>query len=1569
MADNFLENLLKETANQFTSPISDPKLEISQYVGEQLDVNTPLPQKPNTKATQGNEWKMNMELGLNSLTNNLMTASQNTLSTYGTEFGAKGMNFDRYYQGGNKLFRKLGFVPTRDNESLYKQHISVGEDLWRGLKGMERLAGVAFADSWSFGPKLDTQMSSDFEDTMGTYSSIKGGLTGFATNNILNAGYTVGIIGQFLTEEAVMHAGMALTTRGAGNVARAPVTIAKGAKAAKRVIDVFKQSNKLLSTLDNLSDINKARTRWQKIGRSVANFALPTESVRYAKNLKNLENLNGLQKTSLGVASFFRDIRSVRYAFGESALEGGSSYNELMDRQMASFQSNNGRLPNSSEMAEMEAVAKKGGNLTFALNMPVIYFSNKIVLGSLFKAASPFKNLVSQSKFARIVDTKGKVGRFKVQTRESGLKGLKNVGSTLKSAPLGIARSIGNYTTANLTEGLQEVYQEAVSSASNEYTDNVRKGNTLGSFYDYLSTAAKEQISPQGFETFASGFLMGGLIGAVSKPLGYVVDKSGQALDSEGFNNQKEAEIKRMNDKVELINKYFESNPLDYFDPKRELLAMQNNLSTKMEEAVEEGNEHAWMDLQDISNFETFASALQTGTFDSMVEEINQMRQLTPDEIKSEYGFENTDDFYKYVDKVVARANSIKDNYLEATNTMPNPYAPWQFEDNTSSEAIEEMYNYLAHQDVMKTYVMAKYSFMRNKERRESVKNAFQNTLGSAVSYSDVNPLFGRMAMESEIASLNSAMESFEGYTPSTEEAKNMVKNKAARLAILKDLSTAIDDAVSKGDETSLAAAKSKLAEYIKTIGNETGNVVFESSIEEAFVQLMDYYKLNEDAPLIARAVDAFLRPQYIEEATKKAANEKRIEFENKKEYIRAALEKFNKAKETNRFLQSIAEGGVFFDVDQFADFEETGKMPNLLFSINDGTQLLENSPLYQSVIERARLFGIEVFNVPIPERRFVYDLGGLKQEEDNRTFADISKYYGEGVVGVRDVLKKVAESEFADDRMRALANSLLNLTSGTQTISFTDKGVENVTIEPNGSIAIDARYNSFDFAGNNSSIEHAILHGVLGAKIQTLDEAGFNSDIDAVIEEVKSYVKENDTDIAKSFPKSLLNDRKAFALAAMTNESVQAMLSEVPYNTPKGEVTLWDAFTKSITDWLKRVLGKNINNTALNGAINASVKAIENANYSNVKVKVRDSSGNTFTADGLITHYTDFGQVHYVRKDNGEFEMVSIVETLPIESAKFEVGKIELSSLTPIEEIKAMYPELYQELVNEYANFSGESISVGEAESNASFTDFVRENTIASDIISDYLAKNGMVKDNSIGAFENRKTSKVINKLKSLGFTNEDITGMDAKDAYDLAYNNITKSYYEIHKSSVGNKVEELTDKASEIIDKIEERELSDELSEEVDSFVNSEEALAFVPEMALIIENKIREKVKEQSQKVDFENVAVGDILVTKEGEGVIVSSIKGDIIIGEGLQSDSKIFTFDKDSFKTEVVGRREDAKGVDTVEKVNNTNSENLSNDSFDLISDLEFVDAAVAEGDNQGYNSAVSDFLSDINNCK
>lgn len=1562
-----IDDILDANKNPYITPLTDKELSASQYIGNQLDINSPLPKEYSVNQKKSLSTPQLKEAAINDFANmikGLEVTSQNTHKADGKQFGAgaSGMNYERYADVNTGLYKKLGFVPGRDNESLYRENISVGQDLWRGLKGMWHLRGIAHSDSWSFGGlnTQDTKVASEFEDTMAKYSSMKDGITGFTTNTLVNLGYTAGMIQQFIEEETIIHAGTALLTAGSGSAVAAGRTVARGGSLLNKVINSFKGSSKLLATVDNFSDINKARNRWQQAGRSVMNFALPTETLRMAQNFKRLENLNGAQKTALGLASFFRDIRGIRYAFGESSLEGGSSNNELMRRQIASFENNNGRSPNEQELAEMESVAGKAGSLTFSLNMPIIYFSNKIALGALFKASSPFRNIVLNNKAFKLRDTGNKAKRFVV---DAGSFSLKNAPKYFKTAPMAALRGIGNYTSANLTEGAQEVAQEIISGASNEYYDNIRKGITLGSFYNYLGDSAVEQVSPQGFETFASGFVMGGLVNVAAKPISYLTEKSGYVFNNKSYTDRQQSEQEALERKLEVINKYFEANPLDYFDPKRELLAKQNELSESMEDAIENEDEAAWVDLQDVSNFETFATAMQTGTYDAMVEEIKQLQNLTSQEIQDSYGVTG-DEFNKYVGKVLKRANSIKENYNNARINMPNPYDVSLYDASTNPEEYKnELFNYLAHEEIVKGYVMAKYSFDRNKERKESLKDAVQRSIGSDVTYSSISPLFSVADMEAEIDMLKREIESMSQYTPTTKEAIKMLSDKQDRLSALESLSPLLDKALSVESEDDMSDVYEKFKDFLGAVAKENNSTILDTEAEATLKLLVDYHRQDLASPKIAKLVNMYINRNFLQKEQEQRAKEKKIEFDNKNEYIKAALDKFNKARITDEFLQSIYELGVFFDSDQFADFETTGRVPSLMFSVNDKSQILANSPLFKTVIDKATLFGVEVYGIPIQENDSPMDLGGVKRADDERTLDDIYKQYGNGVQDVRTVLNKVISSPFADERMIELAKRLLTITGPSVTISFSEKEGNNV-VNPNpNSIIIDARYNSSNHMGNNSSIEHAILHAVMVNKVSIIEDSVFDTALSDVIKEINEYLESNDNEITQSFPRQILTSPKAFSLAVLTNESVQRMLSEIPSDIDSGRISVWDNFTKAITSWLKRLFGGAVSNTALNGAIAASATALESSVTSNKNITVRNSKGEEIVTDSLITHFTEGGdgRVHYIRDSEGNYEMVTVVSVAPTPKAPSVSG---INSLTPTSALMANHPDLLKDLVDAYNDFTGDSLLISNAVGHSEFDNFKKTNPIASDIFKAFKPSAS-----GLGEYDGRKKASIVKKLEQLGFSIDEIAAMSPQEAYDIASSNLDKDTLAIMETANKQASDEnIAQEADSLIAEIAESEDVESLRDRVDRFVNSEEVLALNPMLAISVEKAFVNKVAQDSSKVEFSDLMVGDLLFTKKGERVVVSEIKGDLIIAENLENPTNIVTFTSDNINDMILGRAGAEETVEVASEEVSENSSNLSNDSISLITDKDFVDEALSEQDDKSIEDSWSSFLNDINKC-
>ena len=320
-----------------------------------------------------------------------------------------GMNqfYDRY-QNHNK-FSELGFSPFRDNEALYNEHSSGWDELKRAGGQWTTLAGLGFKDAMTFGDLTDRETAAKFEYAMNVGSSTDTG--SFATNLFLNSGYTVGIMGELIIEEvglALAAAGLGIAapfTAGAtapGSAAAVGAMGVRGGRAFGKIHTAWEATKNLGKTIASLKDINKARQFFGKAGKATANFLNPLENTyKFGKHYKAYRRMDGattlgkLKTTARGFGDFYRDVRNIRLAYGEGALEGGMVQNKMEHDLFKEWQANNsGKRITDKEAQEIKDTARSAGVTTTLTNAPVIMLSNKIVLDGLLRPQYLSRKLV-----------------------------------------------------------------------------------------------------------------------------------------------------------------------------------------------------------------------------------------------------------------------------------------------------------------------------------------------------------------------------------------------------------------------------------------------------------------------------------------------------------------------------------------------------------------------------------------------------------------------------------------------------------------------------------------------------------------------------------------------------------------------------------------------------------------------------------------------------------------------------------------------------------------------------------------------------------------------------------------------------------------------------------------------------------------------------------------------------------------------------------------------------------------------------------------------------------------------
>ena len=300
----------------------------------------------------------------------------------------------------------------------------------------------------------------------------------------------MGIVSNILVDEAVLLGATALSGGGLGGgaTARTAFNFKRGVDAVKRMFTAKTYTTAATNLMTKLKSLDNA-TAWYNAAKAgtlatgnLMGRMLTPQTLqglrRISQSAKAGENLTQLAKASILLGDFYRDVRNVNLAWAESKMEGGLVEMEMRDKLYADiFKYNNNNAPSMEQLNMISADARQAAFTTQMINFPIIFFSNKLVLGTAMRGFQPLAKQIQNSlsgPFGRIFFQGGKTG-FK-DLGEDWLIGnvfrrmyQAGVGGTLKHA----AAAGLTYSTANFAEGVQELAQEATAKGVTAYYDGL----------------------------------------------------------------------------------------------------------------------------------------------------------------------------------------------------------------------------------------------------------------------------------------------------------------------------------------------------------------------------------------------------------------------------------------------------------------------------------------------------------------------------------------------------------------------------------------------------------------------------------------------------------------------------------------------------------------------------------------------------------------------------------------------------------------------------------------------------------------------------------------------------------------------------------------------------------------------------------------------------------------------------------------------------------------------------------------------------------------------------------------
>ena len=287
-----------------------------------------------------------------------------------------------------------------------------------------------------------------------------------------SSGFTVGTLSQVAVEEVALGAATALSGGAAAPLAalRTGMNMNKARKALKLM---FSAGENITKVARNASKANKAKAVLKNFGK--AGF--------YTARMANL-------------ASF------------EASMEAGMIELETQQEGIQHILDTKGRAPTSEEMQEINELAAKRADFTFGWNMPLLTFTNLLVIPNIIKPAMPGKLAVK----GLIPKTVFRGGKYKAlgDAVKDGMQ--KTMGKRLG----GLTYHVGKYTSRGLKTAIPEGFEEMAQGWGVETAKKIYDpvNNEYGDTWTEMMRAAGDSVSESlgsqaGWDEFTAGAIMG----------------------------------------------------------------------------------------------------------------------------------------------------------------------------------------------------------------------------------------------------------------------------------------------------------------------------------------------------------------------------------------------------------------------------------------------------------------------------------------------------------------------------------------------------------------------------------------------------------------------------------------------------------------------------------------------------------------------------------------------------------------------------------------------------------------------------------------------------------------------------------------------------------------------------------------------------------------------------------------------------------------------------------------------------------------------------------------------------
>jgi hypothetical protein len=1007
---------------QIENPNSDPQRATIQK--DYIQDNGPgiMPYSSNQLA---NTSQQRTEARLKKLQNTAYTLQDN--SQYSKPFmydsTATGAHKAKYKAYGQKTYDRIGFSPLVNNEEIFVNNTSIVDDYIRTattsffpMLGQGLIANPkSYAQLFQGNIGQDYDQSEDYEEYSNIGYSSRGGPLAFINNVFNSLGYSAGVMfeagAEMALEGAIEGAIVGSIEPGAGTAAGGVIGAAAGGAMGvvrglfalpKSLFNMGRYGGKMLSSLKNAEKFTEAKNLFNAAVKSTANFVNPVNNTVTA--FKEYDNLTGLARASRTAGGFFRDVIGMNAALSEGRLEGGFVENKTYERSYDEFWKNFNRAPDDKEQLELRKRSKIAGFQDTWKNGMLVYYSNKLA----------FPNLFGNRLFRNMSQTIGKIGNEFDLIYKAGKKGVQegsyelvdyNIKNALKGfiKPANFGKASLMYFKTNLVEGAQEVLQDVLADATEEYYVNSYFDSTKANF-DYsmatLGNAFGHQVSEQGFETFMSGFVMGAFL----KPLDVRIPRWAQIqynkykMTPEEFKTYTK-DRREYGETIKNAMNRMHKNPVDLINDRLVNYGSQSIISKKL--ADDETDEKEMWDGVNASFLSDVLTTLKAGTFKVWLGNFEKYQQMSDKDLESTLslkegqGAKMREEMANYVSrakKIQARYDEGQNNYGKKKINLTN------LKEGSPEFEKAQIYNAAIDRSLYNLTFLGE-TFDLNLERI----NAMTQQLGSLDAIknmpgADFQVLLDHERLTNNIKMLQTEIETLkqtgDQAAVAQAEKKERLLNKlqkfqdtqvdyltfkkaAEALELLKREAKA---AGKKGNIEDLDAAKEIIAYYKKQGKNvkKDHKKAFEELLKDLsgsdanylkmmrqlkatdgmlslYKKLTDIYDLTLENKNIVPYINTLTDSDGFYEHVNRNFEWMRNLWLSRQNYYKEIIDQSIKMKENNDALRELSDQNIYVDLDQFADWtEDPNNLPEYFIDASQGSERIipKGSVLYDKYVK-----------------------------------------------------------------------------------------------------------------------------------------------------------------------------------------------------------------------------------------------------------------------------------------------------------------------------------------------------------------------------------------------------------------------------------------------------------------------------------------------------------------------------------------------------------------------------------------------------------------------------------------